>query len=110
PRTSNLVVGTRDMQRALAGGSVRGATLIEPGFDPVPHDLDADAAAFRLAHGLTRELPIAAIASRLAGGKVEGIRAAIEAVELLDPDRPLQLVIAGEGSSEEELRALGQDV
>jgi glycosyltransferase involved in cell wall biosynthesis len=109
PRTASYVVGTERLRDVLDRRGVA-VTLVEPALAPPPVDAAGAAGRFRAEHGLRADVATAVVASRLAGGKLEGIRSAIAAVDLLADELPVQLVVAGDGEGAPELRELAAEV
>lgn len=111
PRTAHIVVGARELADLLKERSYPAVTLIEPWIRQPPTTGTADGAAqFASAHRLDEGVPVVVIASRLSGMKMDSLRLAIEATKVVASDRPVQLVIAGEGAGEQELRDRAEQV
>ncbi|WP_336852822.1 glycosyltransferase family 4 protein [Sinomonas albida] len=107
PRYLPLGVGTEQIREAEREHGRPDVELLEP-----PVDVAANApgavpvAAFAREHGIEPRIFTVSIVSRLAREmKLEGILTAMDAVELLHREAPIQLVIAGGGPAETEVRA-----
>jgi glycosyltransferase involved in cell wall biosynthesis len=110
PRSSHLVVGAAEMAETARARGYPDVSLIEPPtWTPRP-TTPAELATFREHHGVTDGVPVVLIASRLANEKVESIEMAIDAVASIADHRPVQLLVAGEGTGEYALRDRGESV
>lgn len=106
PKHVPLMVGTeeiaaveRDRGRALVG-------LMEPPVDTTSNapEVEVGATAFLSEWGIDPSVPVVSMVSRLAHEmKLEGILTAISVVERCNQDRPLQLLIAGDGPANKEV-------
>lgn len=107
PASMSLVVGTRALQVHTAARRLGSVHLIEPPVDTVHNTPGHPAEKFRAEHGLHTyvgdERPLnVVVVSRLAPQlKLEGILTAIDVVGALARERPVRLVIVGDGVARE---------
>jgi glycosyltransferase involved in cell wall biosynthesis len=106
PTGTPLVVGTEQIAHAERGGGRSAVHLLEPPVDTQQNAPDAvSTAGFRARFGIGEELVITVV-TRLANElKLEGILAAIRAVEELSARRRVTLVIVGDGPARDTVRA-----
>lgn len=104
PRWLPLTVGTRQILHEVIAD--RPATvLLEPPVD-TEHDQPADRDSAKQRLGIDPDTPVVTLVTRLAPElKLEGILAAIAAVGVLAADRPVRLVIAGDGPARADVAA-----
>lgn len=110
PKTAHIIVGTKELADLMSRRGFPAVTLVEPRLDRLPPPSATDTAAFAARHDLDSDLARVVVASRLASFKMDGLRLAIDAVEMVEATLPVQLVIVGEGSGEGELRARAERV
>lgn len=108
PKHVPLMVGTEEIA-ALEVERGRGIVgLMEPPVDTFANapDTEVGTANFALQWGIDLSIPIVSVVSRLAHEmKLEGILTAISVVERCNQNRPLQLLIAGNGPASQEVRS-----
>jgi len=104
PRWLPLTVGTRKILHSVI--TERPDTiLLEPPVD-TEHDRPGDRDSAKHALGIDPGTPVVTLVTRLAPElKLEGILAAITVVGTLNADRPVRLVIAGDGPARAEVAA-----
>jgi glycosyltransferase involved in cell wall biosynthesis len=109
PRTGPLLVGTADLADAMRRRHRGDVVLAEPAVDT-----DRDRPGCAGPDGTVPADPtgraMLVIVSRLAAWKLDGIHAAIDAVESLAPARDIRLVIAGDGAGRPELERRADEV
>lgn len=100
----HLVVPTREMARVLDGYGIRAPRTILPTGIDLAEFASGDGAAFRRAHGIGPDRPVAVTVSRLAREKnISLLLDAIAHVRASVPD--VLLLVAGEGPDDKRLRA-----
>ena len=111
PGSMPLVVGTRQVERRTAARHRGPVALLEPPVDTVGDHPGVDPAGFRRDHGLRAGERVVVIVSRLAVElKLEGLERSIAAVGRLARDRPVRLVIVGDGEAAGRLAGLAAEV
>jgi glycosyltransferase involved in cell wall biosynthesis len=114
PRAMPMTFGTSELRARAAEVWSSPVSLLEPPVDTVANRPGAvDQELFRERHGLSPDVPTIVIVSRLSRDmKLDGIRRSIGAVALLAAERPVRLVIVGDGDAFQELshdaRAVGR--
>lgn len=106
PKTMPLLVGTAQIAAVERQAGRHEVRLMEPPVDLQENNVDSrvDHQGFRERWSLSEDIPTAVIVSRLAHElKLEGVLAAIRAVEELQDEVPLQLVIVGSGPASTEV-------
>jgi glycosyltransferase involved in cell wall biosynthesis len=110
PRYPPLIVGTGQLADLAAPMRVQPPVVIEP---PVKTDADTpalvDSAAFRREHGLGSDIVVGIVSRLVPTLKVDGIKLAIDAFELLDDPR-IRLVVTGDGPSSGAIKAHAERV
>jgi glycosyltransferase involved in cell wall biosynthesis len=109
PRSVPVIVGTPALQEE--GRRSRGDRVwcIEPPVDVDEDTPTLDAGAFRREHGLDDGTPTVVMVTRLDRDlKLEGVRRAVAAVELIE--RPVRLLIAGGGQGADLVAAEAEEV
>lgn len=102
PSSMTLVVGTERIRRHTAARRRGPTELIEPPVDAVHNMPSGLGSAFRERYGLTE--PLVVVVSRLAHElKLEGILTAVRAVGRLSGERPVRLVVVGDGPAAAEV-------
>jgi glycosyltransferase involved in cell wall biosynthesis len=105
PRSIPMTFGTAELQAQAAEVWTSPVALLEPPVDTEANRPGAvDPAPFRERFGLNPDVPTVVIVSRLSRDmKLEGIRRSIGAVARLAAERPVRLVIVGDGDAFAEL-------
>lgn len=110
PKAIPLVVGTQQIGAAVRVHGRSSVDVIEPPVDIAGNHPEVDGTAFRAGLSLTDEL-LVVVVSRLAMSlKLEGLRRAIQAAEVLSPQTGMRLAIVGDGPARPGLEALARDV
>ena len=106
PRFIPMTFGTAELQSRAARVWSSPVALLEPPVDVEANHPDAvDPEEFRRHHGLEDGVPVVVIVSRLSRDmKLDGVRRAVGAVAALAAERPVRLVIVGDGDAYAELR------
>ena len=100
PASMPLVVGTRALQRHTAARRTGPVHLIEPPVDVAANAPGHPAGDFLARHGLAgadRPLVIAVVCRLVPELKLEGLLTAIDVVGALAAERPVRLVVVGDG-------------
>jgi glycosyltransferase involved in cell wall biosynthesis len=105
PRAIPMTFGTAELRSRAAKVWSSPVSLLEPPVDTTANRAGAvDPSEFIERHGLTPGVPTVVIVSRLSRDmKLEGIRRSIGAVARLAAERPVRLVIVGDGDAFDEL-------
>jgi glycosyltransferase involved in cell wall biosynthesis len=106
PRTVPLFVGTAQIAEQATAAGHRRVLLLEPPVDTATDHPAVDPGDFRRTHGLDSDTVLVGMVCRLVPDlKLEGLLAACDAVgQLAAEGRPVQLVIAGDGRSRDEIQ------
>lgn len=105
PRAIPMTFGTSELRARAAEVWSSPVSLLEPPVDTeANHPGAVDPAPFRRRYGLSPGVPTVVVVSRLSRDmKLEGIRRSIGAVARLAAERPVRLVIVGDGDAFKEL-------
>jgi glycosyltransferase involved in cell wall biosynthesis len=105
PRAIPMTFGTAELRARAAAVWSSPVSLLEPPVDTEVNRSGAvDPSEFLQRHGLAPGVPTVVIVSRLTRDmKLDGVRRAIGAVAHLAGERPVRLVIVGDGDAFEEL-------
>jgi L-malate glycosyltransferase len=111
PRSVPLVMGTTALAEEAAWDHRAPVWALEPPVDTAADSPEVDGAPLRRELGIDADAPLAVTVSRLALElKLDALRDAIDATDLLGDRQPLTLLIVGEGPAGEALRARGEQV
>ena len=105
PRAIPMTFGTSELRSRAAEVWSSPVSLLEPAVDTEANQPGAaDPAPFRARHGLDPDVPTVVIVSRLSRDmKLDGVRRSIGAVARLAAERPVRMVIVGDGDAFKEL-------
>ncbi len=113
PRTTHLVVGTEQLAAHERGRGRWRTSLLEPPVDLTCNrpDLGLDLLGFRRQWGLDDGRPVVVCVTRFARQlKLEGLLAALEAVDRLQATTPARLLLVGDGDCRAEVAARAEEL